>query len=86
MKSLGKKKRTGRGSFGHYFKAHWQLYLMISLPVILLLVFAYAPMYGVLLAFKNYQVSLGIWGSPWAENHGLNNFIRFLITIILKSA
>ena len=50
---------------------------MISLPVILLLVFAYAPMYGVLLAFKNYQVSLGIWGSPWAENHGLNNFIRF---------
>ena len=77
MKSLGKKKRTGRGSFGHYFKAHWQLYLMISLPVILLLVFAYAPMYGVLLAFKNYQVRLGIWGSPWAENHGLNNFIRF---------
>ena len=77
MKSLGKKKRTGRGSFGHYFKAHWQLYLMISLPVILLLVFAYAPMYGVLLAFKKYQVSLGIWGSPWAENHGLNNFIRF---------
>lgn len=50
---------------------------MISLPVILLLVFAYAPMYGVLLAFKNYQVSLGIWGSPWADHFGLNNFIRF---------
>lgn len=77
MKSMVKKRGAGRGSFGHYFKAHWQLYLMISLPVILLLVFAYAPMYGVLLAFKNYQVSLGIWGSPWADNHGLNNFIRF---------
>ena len=68
MKSLGKKKRTGRGSFGHYFKAHWQLYLMISLPVILLLVFAYAPMYGVLLAFKDCRSVTIIWGGPWAEN------------------
>ncbi len=33
--------------------------------------------YGIILAFKKYRVSLGIWKSPWAENHGLNNFIRF---------
>jgi putative aldouronate transport system permease protein len=70
-------KTKGMGSFSRYFKAHWQLYLMIALPVICLLVFAYAPMYGVLLAFKNYKVSLGIWGSPWADNFGMNNFIRF---------
>jgi len=42
----------------------------------MLLIFAYAPMYGVILAFKDYKVSLGIWNSPWASNHGLNNFIR----------
>ena len=63
--------------FGQYALRHWQLYLMVSLPVIVLFIFAYAPMYGVILAFKNYQVSKGIWGSPWAENCGMNNFIRF---------
>ena len=63
--------------FKKYFFAHWQLYAMIILPVAVLLVFAYAPMYGVILAFKDYKVSLGIWDSPWADNYGLNNFIRF---------
>lgn len=76
MKSLGKKKRTGRGSFGHYFKAHWQLYLMISLPVILLLVFAYAPMYGVLLAFKNYQ-SVWVSGQPVGRESWPEQFYPF---------
>lgn len=66
-----------KGNFKKYFCAHWQLYIMIALPVIVLLVFSYAPMYGVLLAFKNYKVSLGIWDSPWADHYGLNNFIRF---------
>lgn len=64
-------------SFIKYFRAHWQLYLMILVPLCVLFVFAYAPMYGIILAFKNYQVSLGIWDSPWADNYGLNNFIRF---------
>ena len=66
-----------KGSFIKYFFAHWQLYFMITLPFIVLLLFAYGPMYGVILAFKNYEVKLGIWDSPWADNYGLNNFIRF---------
>jgi ABC-type polysaccharide transport system permease subunit len=66
-----------KGSFMRYFLAHWQLYFMIALPLIVLLLFAYGPMYGVILAFKNYKVSLGIWDSPWADNYGFNNFIRF---------
>lgn len=60
-----------------YMRGHWQLYAMISIPLIALAVFSYAPMYGIILAFKNYQVSQGIWNSPWAGNHGWNNFIRF---------
>lgn len=64
-------------NFKMYFHAHWQLYAMIVLPVIVMLIFSYGPMYGVILAFKNYKVSLGIWDSPWADNYGLNNFIRF---------
>ena len=73
-----KKKQIGnKKTFGQYFRAHWQLYVMIAPPVIMLLIFAYAPMYGVILAFKDYKVSLGIWNSPWAGDHGLRNFIRF---------
>lgn len=66
-----------RKTFAQYFLGHWQLYVMIAFPIIMLFIFAYAPMYGVILAFKDYKVSLGIWGSPWAPNHGFYNFIRF---------
>jgi len=66
-----------KGSFMKYFCAHWQLYFMIALPLIVLLIFAYCPMYGIIIAFKKYKVSLGIWDSPWADNYGFNNFIRF---------
>lgn len=45
------------------------------LPVLLYyLLFKYAPMYGVQLAFKKFSATAGIWGSPWI---GLENFIRF---------
>ena len=73
-----KKAQIGnKKTFGQYFRAHWQLYAMMAPPIIMLLIFAYAPMYGVILAFKDYKVSLGIWNSPWAGDHGLRNFIRF---------
>lgn len=50
------------------------LYALFALPVIYFAVFQYAPMYGVLLAFKDYSVSRGILGSPWV---GLGNFRDF---------
>lgn len=50
-------------------------FLLMTLPtVILLLLFSYAPMFGVVLAFKNYKVTDGIWGSEWA---GFKNFEFF---------
>lgn len=64
-------------SFRQYFSQKWQLYAMLILPLIVLLIFYYGPMYGVIIAFKDYQVSLGILQSPWAKNHGMSNFIRF---------
>lgn len=60
-----------------YLQNHWQLYLMILPPIVLLLIFSYGPMYGVIIAFKNYRAIDGIWGSEWADNYGLYNFIRF---------
>ena len=45
------------------------------LPVVIYYaIFNYAPMYGILLAFKDYKVRRGIWGSPWV---GLKYFQRF---------
>ena len=50
---------------------------MLLPALVVLIIFAYGPMYGVLIAFKSYKVTLGIWKSPWAANHGFYNFIKF---------
>ncbi|MBQ3080179.1 MAG: sugar ABC transporter permease [Clostridia bacterium] len=55
---------------------NWGLYLLLSPSLILLIWFAYKPMYGVIIAFKNYKNALGIVGSPWADPL-FKNFIRF---------
>lgn len=43
------------------------LYLLLLPSLILLICFSYIPMYGVLIAFKNYKTSVGIVSSPWAD-------------------
>lgn len=63
--------------FARHIKNTWQLYLLLLFPVVYLLIFNYYPMYGALLAFKKYRVSMGILNSPWASNYGFGNFIRF---------
>ena len=47
--------------------SHWQLILLLAVPLAWYIIFCYVPMFGVQLAFKNYKVRLGIWDSPWAE-------------------
>lgn len=50
------------------------VYLM-ALPVILYyLIFQYGPMYGTIIAFKQYDIVKGVWGSPWV---GFKYFIEF---------
>ena len=53
---------------------HWQLYLLILLPIVWLIIFCYVPMYGVQLAFKKFSYSKGIFDSPWV---GLRYFELF---------
>ena len=52
---------------------YW-LYLMLIPGLLYFVVFKYLPMWGVLLAFKDYQPFSGFWGSPWV---GLKHFERF---------
>lgn len=56
-----------------YFARHWPLYIMVLPAVVYILIFAYKPMYGIVIAFKTYNFRAGILGSPWC---GLENFQR----------
>ena len=47
------------------------------MPLIYAIVFAYIPMGGVILAFKDYSIRKGIWGSDWV---GLRYFKQFLLS------
>lgn len=64
----------------------WQLHLMLLPALVYILLFAYKPMYGLLIAFQNYSVKKGVWGSEWV---GLKNFQRvfssYWFPIILKN-
>lgn len=55
-------------------KKHWELYLLVLPPVLYLLIFKYIPMVGVQIAFKDFSVVKGIWGSPWV---GFKHFEAF---------
>lgn len=46
-------------------KKNWMLYLFLLPVVIYIFVFNYLPLYGIQIAFKNFNSGLGIWGSPW---------------------
>ena len=54
--------------------ANWQLYLLLLIPLLYFVIFKYAPMYGAQIAFKNFNASAGILGSPWV---GFKHFTRF---------
>lgn len=52
----------------------WQIYLLLLIPLTYIVLFAYIPMGGLIIAFKNYDITKGIFGSPWV---GMANFKRF---------
>lgn len=61
-----------------FFQNTWKhrAHVIMALPVFLILFFImYVPMAGLVMAFKNFDFSKGIWGSPWC---GVDNF-KFLI-------
>lgn len=76
QKNIVKAKPIQKRNKLQYIKKNWQLYLIFMLPAFLLtIIFKYIPMYGVLIAFKDYSAVKGVWGSDWV---GFKYFQRFL--------
>ncbi len=69
VKPASKAKRTWMGIAKRY-----DLYLMLLLPLTWYIVFQYVPMYGLQIAFKDFNPAFGFLGSEWV---GLEHFIRF---------
>ena len=69
MKAKTKTKK--KNSTLMYFRNHWLLYAMLVLPIAYYILFQYLPMYGLLIAFKDYNLFKGVWDSPWV---GFNVF------------
>ena len=64
----------------------WQLYVLVLPAVIYIALFAYKPMYGILIAFKDFSIKKGVWGSAWV---GFDNFKRlfnsYWFPVIMKN-
>lgn len=73
-------KKYGFARFWSRFKRCWRLHLMVIIPVVYLLIFNYAPMLGLQIAFREFKMFPGgkpwdfVWSSPWV---GLANFVKF---------
>ncbi|GAA4587927.1 ABC transporter permease subunit [Planotetraspora phitsanulokensis] len=74
-----------RNAFARYFhshwtearrswRLHWQLYLLVIVPVAYFVIFKYIPISNAVIAFKDYNVIKGVWGSDWV---GFKNFELF---------
>lgn len=71
---MEKTKKQKKINFMRILKRNWVCYLFILPMLIYVIIFNYIPMYGIKLAFKDYRVADGIWGSAWV---GLKHFKTF---------
>ena len=60
-----------------FMKHEWPLHLMLLPGIVLVAIFCYFPMAGIVMAFQDFNVFQGITGSPWV---GLNNY-RYLLSL-----
>ncbi|UUX35469.1 ABC transporter permease [Fundicoccus culcitae] len=69
-----------------FIKQNWQLYLFLFPTLLYFVIFHYAPMYGILMAFKDYSPALGIWKSPWVGFMWFEDFFNsYYFTDLLKN-
>ena len=63
----------GKSTWGH-IKRNWGLYLLMLPAFVIFFCFTYLPMYGIVIAFKNFRPAQGIMGSQWV---GLKYFTQY---------
>lgn len=66
--------RTSKKTLSRRLAENWQLYLLLLIPVVLTIVYKYIPMYGIQIAFRDFNPNLGFLRSEWV---GLRWFERF---------
>lgn len=54
-----------KARFWNYLRGHIWLYLMVLPGLLALILFSYMPMYGIVVAFQDFNIFEGYWGSPW---------------------
>ncbi|ACT04762.1 ABC transporter permease [Paenibacillus sp. JDR-2] len=62
-------------------RRRWQLYVLLLPSVLYILLFHYVPMYGIIIAFKDFKSSMGIIGSPWV---GMKHFEAFFDSFVFE--
>lgn len=67
-------KQKKKISPGKAIRRDWQLWIMIFPAVLYIVIFCYGPMYGLQLAFRDYDFSKGITGGNWA---GFKYFMQY---------
>ena len=70
--TISKRNNPFRKIWGKIGRSKYLIFMIIP-AIVFYFVFNYIPMYGVLMAFKDFRPKLGIWGSPW---NGVDNFIK----------
>ncbi|MEK4850016.1 ABC transporter permease subunit [Paenibacillus sp. FSL H7-0756] len=75
MAQPGRTSLTKHRSWLSYMRRNYILYLFLAPAVILTVIFKYVPMYGAMIAFKDFSPRKGIMGSAWV---GFEHFQRFL--------
>lgn len=64
-------------SFQQRFRRSIYLQLLILPGLLYFLIFHYGPIFGLVLAFKDFQIGDTIFGAPWAARAGFHHFFRF---------
>ena len=55
-------------------KRNWTLYILVLPVIAFYIIFCYKPMYGAIIAFKDFSPKLGIMGSPWVGSEHFRTF------------
>lgn len=76
------KEKNYRGTFSYRVRKdwlrNWSLYVLVIPVLAFYVLFHYKPMYGAIIAFKEYTPALGVADSPWV---GFANFTRFFKSV-----